>query len=300
MHRSRLMHLRHCSEVSSRVTPWWLAVGVTVAVVAAGCTSGSASEKATSFNPAAPAVSNGAVSVPSGFGTSAVDVGANVFTCPSAAEINSLTAMGFNAAGGNGAGHCEYIMMSGSTQSVRVTINHPPASATNTRESLAHFKAAAAAVDNVVLTTAPQYSADSFIARFGTLSCSVFALARDGAAMQVQASHQAPGSLDNCALAQSVTAVAGTSTRAATAPTASNEVVMSPTEDSPPAVSPVPSTSVTASPTPTTAAPTTGPTTRSTGKGPTTPTSTSEVLIFSTGPAASVTLPTKRPATTTR
>lgn len=286
----------HRSTLARRATPWWLAIGVTVAVVGTACTSGSGDGKTTRLSSGEPPAGSGAVSAVTGSAPVSVDVAANVFTCPSAAEINSLTAKGFTAGAGNGAGHCEYVVTTGSTQAVRVTIDHPPASATSAQESLAQFRAALVAAGNVVLTVAPQYSADSFLARFGTLSCSVFALARDGEVMQVQASHGTPVPLDDCALAQAVTAVAGTSSHAAPAapgsvPIASSQVAVSPTVASPSVASPTsvppvpPSTSVAPSPTP---APT------STTKRSSAPTSPSEVLIFSTGPAANVTLPTPR------
>lgn len=278
-----------------RWTPWWLAIGVIVAVAGTACTSASGSGKSTVLASAEPAGSGAA-----GSAVSSAAIGATVFTCPSAAEINSLTAMGFTAAVGNGTDHCEYVVTTGSTQAVRVSINHPPASATSAGQTLPEFRAAIVAAGNVVLTTAPQYSTDSFIARFGTLSCSVFALARDGQVMQVQASHQTPVPLDDCSLAQSVTAVAGTATRAAaptsapgsgagsgtvsgSGPVSSGQVGVS----SGPATS---STPVLPTPTPT-PAPVPTPTTP---RRPSTPSSTSEVLIFSTGPAASLTLPTPR------
>jgi hypothetical protein len=157
-----------------RWTPWWLAIGVIVAVAGTACTSASGSGKSTVLASAEPAGSGAA-----GSAVSSAAIGATVFTCPSAAEINSLTAMGFTAAVGNGTDHCEYVVTTGSTQAVRVSINHPPASATSAGQTLPQFRAAIVAAGNVVLTTAPQYSTDSFIARFGTLSCSVFALARD-------------------------------------------------------------------------------------------------------------------------
>ncbi|MET3808452.1 hypothetical protein ABIB25_005481 [Nakamurella sp. UYEF19] len=290
-----------------RSTPWWLVSGVIVAVIASACTSTSGVAKSSAQ------VSGGAITSSSAAGSgsavSSAAPAANVFSCPTAANINALTAMQFAAAVGNGSGHCEYVVTTGSTQAARVTIDHPPASATTANETLPQFQAAVAAAGNVVLTTAPQYSSQAFIAQFGNLSCSVFALAVDGQVMQVQASHRSPATVDDCSLAQSATALTGTATiavapKSATTPD-SGSVPSSqvPASQSPVVGTPTPVTTAPAAslptPTPSTGrVATTAPPTTSKPAG--TPTSPSEVLIFSTGPAVSLTLPTPRTTATSR
>lgn len=292
-----------------RWKPWWWAIATSIAVVATGCTSGSGSSSGQTATASAGPAAGSQLSGQSGSTTRPISTAAaaNVFSCPSAAEINSLTAMGFVAAIGNGSDHCEYVVTSGTTEAARVTIDHPPTSTTRPQESLAQFRSAVVAAGNVVLTAAPQYSPGAFVARFGTVSCSVFALARDGEVMQVQATHRSPAKVSDCSLAQSVTAVAGTATRSGAATSDSGASgtksgVSSPS--GPPRSTPTATRTATPAPPAQTVrpAPTIPPTPTTTRRAATpsstplpTPSSPSEVLLFSTGPAAPITLPTPAP-----
>jgi len=262
---------------------WWVVVGLTVAVAGVGCRAGS--------NPGVAAGSTtGSSSVLGGVRSSAAvttdpSASANHFSCPTANDINALTALLFTAASTNTVGDCQYVATRGTTSDTRITIEHPPAAATHAGQTLSEFKTFYAASKQVGIVAATQFSPQAFIARFGDHSCSVFALARDGQVMAVQATHRSSSPVNDCSLAQSVTAVIGTDHRSEPTSAAPSSRP-SPAEAS----SSIGQTQPTATPEsqPVTAPP------RSSSRTvtPTNPPSRSEVLMFSTGPASSLALPT--------
>ena len=273
---------------------WWVIMGLSVAVTTAGCQAesgpGTASKSSTNIG--------SSVSKDARSSSKAADrpASADRFSCPTANDINALTALLLTAAPGNTVNNCQYVAAGGTSPDIRITIEHPPTAADRAGETLAEFRNFYTADRKVDVRAATQFSTQAFIARFGDHSCSVLALARDGQVMAVQAWHRSAPQVDDCSLAQSVTVVAGTGQRSenpAAVPTRTGTIGTSRPTDQPQRTPTVETTPAA------TAAPTATPTSKtvtssrapSSAVRPTDPPSKTEVLIFSTGPAASLTLP---------
>lgn len=274
---------------------WWVIMGLSAAATTAGCQAGSGPGIASTSS------SDIASSVSKNVGSSSKAAAASTdrFSCPSVNDINALTALLLKTAPGNTGNNCRYVAAGGTSSDIRITIEHPPTAANPAGRTLADFRNSYTG-KQVAVRTATQFSTQAFIARSSDHSCAVFALARDGQVMAVQASHQSAPQVDDCSLAQSVTVVAGTGQRseipAAVSTMTTTGGTSRPTDQpqgtpavgTTPEVTPTPEVTTTATGTPTPAMPSRAP---SPTAHPTDPPSETEVLIFSTGPAASLTLP---------